>query len=459
VDNVGVGQALNPAARAPQARGSKRLLSLRGDAHLAARVRAGDDVAFEVLYDRYAAVLLSFCRHMLGRQEEAEDAVQQVFVSAHAALLRAERPTHLKAWLYAIARNRCLSVLRARREHPGPEVAPATAGLDEQVQDRADLRELLADLADLPEHQRAALLLTELDDLSHAEAASVLDCEAAQVKGMVFRARAGLIERRDARVAPCAEIREELATARKGALRRGRLRHHLKHCAGCSAYLEEVRRQRRLMALILPVVPATGLKRAVLAAVGVGSGAGGAGGLTLAGGSALTATVAKVAVVGALAGGAGLAGHEALDRGHAPAPAKSAAPAPTAAAARPAKRATSRPAAAVTRPSAKRPAASRAHPIKAGRAADQGAEPKTATPGSRSRSNRGATPPGLAKRPAAIHPAKPHVKKPVTPRGLAHRPAKAKGTPATPAHGNPARPPQAGPKHGPAKNGQAHGLE
>ena len=69
-----------------------------------------------------------------------------------------------------------------------------------------------------------------------------------------------------------------------------------------------------MMALILPVIPATGLKRSVLAAAGIGTGAGGAGGLTVAGGSLLTGTVAKIAAVTVLAGGAGVATKEVVDR-------------------------------------------------------------------------------------------------------------------------------------------------
>ena len=74
-----------------------------------------------------------------------------------------------------------------------------TDGLSEQVEQRAELRELLADVRELPEEQRAALLLAEAAGLSHAEVAEVLGCEAGSVKGLVFRARTALIERRDAR--------------------------------------------------------------------------------------------------------------------------------------------------------------------------------------------------------------------------------------------------------------------
>lgn len=283
---------------------------------LVARLRAGDPTAFEVLYERHVPGLLSFCRHMLGDPEEAEDAVQQAFASAHADLRRSQREINFKPWLYTIARNRCVSALRARRDQSVADPEISTAGLSEQVERRADLHEMLSDIHDLPGDQRAALVLTELDDLSQADVAEVLGCGVSNVKGLVFRARAGLAERREAREAPCTEIRAELASARRGGLRRGRLRHHVRACAGCAAYLEDVRRQRRLMAVLLPVVPSLGLKDAVLAATGLGGG-GAAGGLgATAGGAALFgtgSTVAKLAVVGALAGGVGVMGPPVID--------------------------------------------------------------------------------------------------------------------------------------------------
>jgi len=297
---------------------SKRLLVLRGDAALVARLRAGDALAFEVLYERHVSAILSFCRHMLGSPDEAEDAVQQVFMSAHRHLLADAREINLKPWLYAIARNRSLSMLRARREDLAGEVEVSTKGLDDVVQQRADLRALLGDLQDLPEDQRAALVLTELGDLSHAEVAEALECEAGQVKGLVFRARSGLAERREAREASCDDIRVELANARGGGLRRGRLRHHLTACPGCAAYMKDLRRQRRMMGLILPVVPTIGLKDSVLGALAAGGAGAAGGGAAAAGGvaattagfssagaglSVATLSVAKIAAVGVLAGG------------------------------------------------------------------------------------------------------------------------------------------------------------
>lgn len=292
------------------ARGSKRLLALRGDAQLVARVRAGDALAFEVLYARHLPGVLSFCRHMLGSRDEAEDAVQMVFVAAHRQLAADDRDINLKPWLYAIARNRCLSILRARRDVGRGEVEISTEGLPDVAQRRADLRALLTDLQDLPEEQRSALVLTELGDLSHAEVARVLECEPGQVKGLVFRARSGLVERRDAREAACEEIRVELANATGGGLRRGRLRHHLKACSGCSSYLADLRRQRKMLSLVLPVAPTLGLKSTVLGALGGGStaGAGAATALTAGGAASLgAATAVKLAVAGVLVSGAGVA--------------------------------------------------------------------------------------------------------------------------------------------------------
>ena len=92
----------------------RRLLRV-GDDRLVARVRAGDDDAFEIIYDRYYRGLLAFCGQMLGSRQEAEDALQHSFASAYRALRAGSGDIDLRPWLYTIARNRCLSVLRARR--------------------------------------------------------------------------------------------------------------------------------------------------------------------------------------------------------------------------------------------------------------------------------------------------------------------------------------------------------
>ena len=258
------------------------------DERLATLVARGDESAFETLYDRHHAPLLAFCRHMVGNREDGEDALQQTFLRAHRALLAGRVPDSVRPWLFAIARNRCRTLLAARRDAAVPvdELEPALDGLAEDVGRRADLRELVADLARLPEDQRGALVLFEMGDLSHREIATVIGCPPEKVKALVFQARTALIAEREARDTPCEEIRGQLEVSRAGALRRGSLRRHLRHCAPCTAYRLAVARQRTGLALILPVAPSVGLKAAVLGGSGGGAAvAAGAAGATAAGGA------------------------------------------------------------------------------------------------------------------------------------------------------------------------------
>jgi RNA polymerase sigma factor (sigma-70 family) len=300
---------------------SKKLLAPLGDERLVEQVRRGNEAAFEVVFDRHHRGILSFCRHMLASPDEAEDAVQQTFISAFDSLQGSERDVKLKAWLYTIARNRCLSILRARREQPAELDDVPTVGLAEEVQQRSDLRELLDDLRGLPVDQRAALVLSEIGDLSHADVGAIVGCEAAKVKSLVFQARSSLIESRRARDIPCSEIREQLATATGGALRRGPLRRHLRACEGCAEFRDEVMRQRKAIALLLPVIPSLGLKKGALAALGIGGG-GGAGGAAagLGGGgiASLASSSAAVKVVAVVVASVAVGGGIVLEHGSSP---------------------------------------------------------------------------------------------------------------------------------------------
>jgi RNA polymerase sigma factor (sigma-70 family) len=294
---VGVGGAASP-----------RLLRLASDDRLIALIRVGNRAAFEAAYDRHHRSILSFCRHVLGSTEEAEDAVQHTFLAAYNDLLSSDKPIHLRAWLFTIARNRCYSTLRARREHPSAElVEPVTEGLATQVQRRQDLRDLVGDLGRLPDDQRAALVLAEMDALSHEQIGAALGVPCEKVKALVFQARESLVASRNARDTDCVEIRKQLATMHGGALRRAGLRRHLRDCAGCRDYRKEIDLQRRALAVILPVAPTIALKEGVLGvAIGTAAGAGAAGGGMLAG-SALKGFTVK-GLIAAAAAGIGTAG-------------------------------------------------------------------------------------------------------------------------------------------------------
>src|SRR3954469_23784031 len=260
-----------PQRRQAPALTSRRFLALLDDDRLSREVAKGNEAAFEVVYNRHHRGLLSFCRHLLGSPEEAEDALQQTFVSAYDHLTGSGSIKRLKPWLYTIARNRCISMIRARREEPAEDVEPSTDGLQQEVQQRADLKQLLADLQRLPVEQRAALVLSELKGLSHHDVAEILECDTVKVKALVFQARSHLMEYRAARETPCVDVRREIAARKRGAPS-SKIRRHVAVCADCAGFREQVREQRHALALVLPVLPAAGLRAKALAS---GAAAGG----------------------------------------------------------------------------------------------------------------------------------------------------------------------------------------
>ncbi len=274
--------------------GSRVRLRLASDDRLVASVRRGDTVAFEAIYERHAGELLSFCVYMLGSRHDAEDAVQATFASAYRALRADRRPVTLRPWLFTIARNDCLSILRGRRPTVELNGEPALGGDPfRELEVREEVRQMFEGLRELPESQRAALVLAELHGLSQAEIGVVLGIRPEQVKAYVYQARSNLISEKRAREADCREIREELATARGGALLRGRLRRHVRSCAECRVYADGVARQRRQLGALLPLTPSLVLRYRALEEALAGGAVDPA---TYAGGAAIGGSVAGAAV-------------------------------------------------------------------------------------------------------------------------------------------------------------------
>jgi RNA polymerase sigma factor (sigma-70 family) len=298
-----------------------RLLRLRSDEQLVALFRAGSEEAFGVIHDRYRQRLFAYTRQMLaGSRQDAEDALQDVFLRAYGALRANERPVSLRAWLYRVAHNRCIDQLR----RPVPQQAdvfdvsrsPLHDPLDE-AQRREDLRRLVEDVRRLPEAQRSALLMREMEGLSYEELAAALDTTVPAIKSLLVRARIGLVEAVEARETACVEIRAQLLAAYdKGVRASGQARRHMRECDGCREYRTALRGVQRSFAAISPAGPALG-PLGLLAKLGIGGSSAGAGagaaatgagsgggvaGLCMAGGGAVTAgkvvaVVCSVAVV------------------------------------------------------------------------------------------------------------------------------------------------------------------
>ena len=169
--------AAKPTA-APALAGRSPLLRLQSDERLIALIRRGHHGAFESLVQRYQSRLLAFCRHMLGSTEDAEDVLQEVFTAAFNAICADERPINARPWLYRIARNRCLNHLRrpAAQGQDSMDVFERDGGTTtaETVHKREEFRQIVAGVQDLPETQKTALLLREIDALSYDQIAEAM---------------------------------------------------------------------------------------------------------------------------------------------------------------------------------------------------------------------------------------------------------------------------------------------
>ncbi len=343
---------LRSAAGTARMAGGVRFLRLRSDEQLVALFRQGSDEAFSVLHDRYRQRLFSYVRQMLtaGTRADAEDVLQDVFVRAYSGLRADDRPMAARAWLYRVAHNRCVDALRRPAPIPVELSELETSDLQDPLVEasrREDLARLVTDLRRLPDQQRSALLMRELEGLRYAELAQALDCSLAAVKSLLVRARMGLAEAVEARDASCADVRAKLAeSCERGVRDSAHARRHMRDCDGCSAYRCALRgTSRGLGALAPPSGPmftlmkllglgGSGAAASGGALLGGGGAVGGGAGIAM-GGGAVAVTATKVAVVvccvAGVAGGAREIERKVAHRTAAPAAAATHAPAAAAA--------------------------------------------------------------------------------------------------------------------------------
>jgi RNA polymerase sigma factor (sigma-70 family) len=289
------------------------LLRLRSDEQLVALFRAGNDAAFSVIHDRYRQRLFAYSRQMLGgSRQDAEDALQDVFLRAYSSLRGDDRPVSLRAWLYRVAHNRCIDHLRKPIPPAVDLFETSRKPLHDPITEserREDLRQLIEDVRRLPDQQRSALLMREMDGMSYAELSEALGVSLQAVKSLLVRARIGLVEAVEARDTACAEIRADLAGSfDRGVRASGRSRRHLRDCAGCTDYRTQLRGVHEGLAALSPDGP--GLVTAALKLLGLGSAAGGSaassaagGGVAVVAGGGAAAKVTAVVCCAALAAG------------------------------------------------------------------------------------------------------------------------------------------------------------
>jgi RNA polymerase sigma-70 factor (ECF subfamily) len=174
------------------------------EADLIARSRKGDLAAFNVLVEHYQKAVYNLCLRLLGNPQVAEDTTQDAFISAYRRL-DSFRGGSFRSWLFRIATNASYDELRWRRSRPSVSMdEPAAEG--ERAFDVADKAPLPADraeqaelrraidqaLAQLPQEQRLAIVLCDVEGLDYAEIAEVMRCSLGTVKSRIARGRARL---------------------------------------------------------------------------------------------------------------------------------------------------------------------------------------------------------------------------------------------------------------------------
>ena len=460
------------AVPTPKPASRLRPLATRSDEALRALAAQGDQAAFAALYERHRAPLYRYCRSIVRHDEDAHDALNTTMANAWAALQKRDRDVPVRPWLFRIAHNEAITLLRRRRPQDELDEAQAVAcggAPHEEFEVRERLDRLRLDLADLPDRQRRALLLRELCGLAHGEIATVLDVTPAVAKQNIYEARVALHAAEAGRHMTCDEVRHTLSDG-DGRMGRGRrLKGHLRTCRDCAAFGAALRARPAQLAALFPPLPAAlggaGLLARLLAHLGGAGGAASASGggiaATLpAAGGGLAAKAAVATLVAASAGGVVIA--ERADRPTPPSARAVTAAAPVTPAAAPAtpvrstvvrreprpappvivparRRPPAAPAAHVARPAHATTTAAPRHPVappgQAKRAAVPGQAKRAATPGQAKR----AAAPGQTKRAAP-----PAQAKPVAPPGQVKRAAPPGQAKRSAAPARPAAPSQGG---------------
>ena len=187
---------MNPRLVPPSRLARVTILRSQNDERLGLLVGHGSDAAFEAIVHRYRRALVGHCVRILGSSADAEEAVQDALLSAHAALANGHEVKSLGPWLHAVAHNAALRILRrrvARAEYPQEE-CNGYSSTDVPHSVREELREVVQAVQALPPRQRDAIVMRELEGRSYAEIADRLGASDGAVRQLLNRARTTMRE-------------------------------------------------------------------------------------------------------------------------------------------------------------------------------------------------------------------------------------------------------------------------
>lgn len=256
----------------PTPLGAPTWLIARSDARLARAATRGDQRAFAAIYARYHQELYRFCRAIVGDNHEAQDALQNTMASALRSLPGEDRAIELRPWLYRVARNESISIIRRRRAlGEAQDAAPAhEPGADMAFESRERMRSLVSDLGKLPERQRSALVMRELSGLGPEQIAAALDVSPGAARQLVYEARLALQQFAEGRSMECERVRKAISDGDGRVLRGRRLRAHLRGCQACSDFKAGIGARGRDFQLIAPPLSAAAASGILASVLGAG---------------------------------------------------------------------------------------------------------------------------------------------------------------------------------------------
>jgi RNA polymerase sigma factor (sigma-70 family) len=179
-------------------------------------------------------------------------------VQAMRTLPGEQRTIELKPWLFRVAHNESVSLLRRR---PADAVldekseGPAVDGPEVGLVSREELRELVSDLRELPDRQRAAVILRELNGLSFREIGSVFGTSTAAAKQAAYDGRVALQDYAKGRAMDCEVVTRAISDGDKRFLRGRKARGHLRSCAECSSFTQALEARSSHLAALAPALP------------------------------------------------------------------------------------------------------------------------------------------------------------------------------------------------------------
>jgi RNA polymerase sigma factor (sigma-70 family) len=213
------------------------VFALIPDQRLVKLAARGSTPAFATIYRRHRKELYRYCRSLLGNDDDAGDAVQNTMLQALRGLEGERREIALRPWLFRIAHNESVSLMRSReRATPMAPEEVARAGGSDDLEGRERFAALISDIGQLSSHQRSALVMRELSGLEFGEIAAALETSPEAAKQAVYQARVALDELAEGRDMSCDEIRRKVSAKDRRLLRGRRVRAHLRGCSDCREF-------------------------------------------------------------------------------------------------------------------------------------------------------------------------------------------------------------------------------